>query len=299
MRASAGVATTGELNPGVSASEGKVARRRVHRPRLLLLVLISLAFCAAFGPLLTGASPWEIDLRNRLAGMSTGHWFGTDGNGRDVFTRWAYAGRVSMGVGLVAVVVSVPLGACLGLVSGFFGRGVDAAIMRLTDAMLSVPLFMLLLIMLAMLKPSAATVILVIGTTTWMGVARLVRGEVLRVVPQEFVVAARAIGVTDSRIMWRHVLPAVAPGIIVAATIGIPQAILLESTLSYFGLGVQPPTPSWGNMLGDAQQYMWNAPWLAMWPGVAIFLTVFSLNALGERLRQSLDPQGGPRARAF
>jgi peptide/nickel transport system permease protein len=174
---------------------------------------------------------------------------------------------------------------------------VDAAIMRVTDAMLSVPLFMLLLIMLAMLRPSATAVILVIGMTTWMGVERLVRGEVLRLTPQEFVVAARAIGVGDTRIMWRHVLPAVAPVIIVAATIGIPQAILLESTLSYFGLGVQPPTPSWGNMLGDAQQYMWNAPWLAMWPGVAIFLSVLSLNALGERLRRRLEPRGGRRAR--
>jgi peptide/nickel transport system permease protein len=258
---------------------------------------VAFGLLALFGPSITGLSPFEIDLRNRLAGGSTAHWFGTDANGRDVFTRWAYAGRVSLGVGLVAVLVSVPLGTLLGLVAGFFGRVVDAAIMRVTDAMLSVPLFMLLLIMLAMLRPSATAVILVIGMTTWMGVARLVRGEVLRLTPQEFVVAARAIGVGDTRIMWRHVLPAVAPVIIVAATIGIPQAILLESTLSYFGLGVQPPTPSWGNMLGDAQQYMWNAPWLAMWPGVAIFLSVLSLNALGERLRRRLEPRGGRRAR--
>lgn len=263
---------------------------RSGRGKVALLVFAPIALAAIAGPFIVTFGPDQIDLGNRLAPPSSPNWWGTDGIGRDVLTRWLHAARISISVALVAVCISLPIGTILGLVSGYFGGFIDALIMRITDAVLSVPLFLLLLIMLALFEPSLVGVILVIGMTTWMGVARLVRGEVLRVASQDFVLAARATGATRSRIVRVHIFPQVVPVLIVAANVGIPQAILLESTLSYFGLGVQPPTPTWGNMLADAQRFVWNAPWLAAWPGLGIVATVLSMNLLGEAVRQSLEP---------
>lgn len=286
--------------PSSATAPASALRRLVISPsaRLPLAWLSALVGLVLVGRLVSGFSVEQIDLANRLAAPSTEHWFGTDANGRDVFTRWSVAAGISMAVALVAVGVSAPLGTFLGLMSGFFRGAVDAIVMRVADAVLSVPNFLLLLIMFALFKPSVGAVVVVIGLTTWMAVARIVRAEVQRVLPLEFVLAARAIGATDVRVLWKHVLPAVIPYVIVAATVGVPQAILLESTLSFFGLGVQPPTPTWGNMLADAQQYVWNAPLLAVWPGVAILLTVLALNTLGESLRVVLDPYAAGRGAA-
>jgi peptide/nickel transport system permease protein len=281
-----------------------INRRRPHAIRQLLTSpsarlplawLFLLAVFAVFGQAISGLTVDRIDLAGRLAAPNSEHWFGTDANGRDVFTRWCAAAGISLSVAVVAVSVSIPVGTFLGLLSGFFGGLVDAVVMRLADAVLSVPNFLLLLIMFALFKPSLETVVVVIGLTTWMAAARIVRSEVQRVAPQEFVLAARAVGATDARVLAKHLLPAVTPYVIVAATVGVPQAILLESTLSFFGLGVQPPTPTWGNMLADAQQYVWNAPLLALWPGLAILFTVLSLNTLGEAFRVVLDPYSAGR----
>lgn len=270
------------------------ARRRFARNRLavvslVILTIIHLASIA--GPVIIPQSPFDVDPLATLRPPGPGHPLGTDESGRDVLARLLYGGRVSLAVGLVSVLLSVTLGTVVGAVSGYFGRAVDSVLMRLTDGFMALPTFFLLLVILAVFGGSLSSVIVVIGITSWMNLARLIRGEFLRWKAQDFVEAARALGVEDRLIMWRHLLPHTIPSIIVTSTLGVAFAILTESAISYLGLGIQLPIPSWGNMLSNAQNYLWTAPSLAVYPGVAILVTVLAYNFLGNGLRDALDPQ--------
>ncbi|HLW46151.1 MAG TPA: ABC transporter permease [bacterium] len=266
-------------------------RHAAGRLRRNPLALASLAFLIlAYGSAVLAAyiaphSPTKMDLGAFLAPPGPGHVLGTDESGRDVLSRLMFGGRVSLAVGLAAVVVSVVVGVAVGLTTSYFAGWLDIALMRLTDAMLTIPTFFLLLVVMAFFGSSLQNVVLAIGLTSWMGVARLVRGEILRVKASDFVEAARAMGASPRRMMMKHLLPQAGSQIIVAASLGTGGAILAESALSYLGLGVQPPTPSWGNMLSGAQNYIWQAPQLAVYPGALILLTVLAFNFLGEGFR--------------
>jgi peptide/nickel transport system permease protein len=270
------------------------AWRRFRRNRLAVLALAYLLVVhvvAALAPWLGLHEPEAMDLLSQFAPPSREHALGTDETGRDVLARLVFGARTSLAVGLAAMVVAVSVGTTLGALSGFYGGLSETAIMRLTDGMLTVPTFFLALLVLAVFGSSLVNVILVIGLTGWMVVARVVRAEVLRTLPQEFVAASRALGASEARVLVRHLLPQALPSIIVAATLGVAYAVLTESALSYLGLGVQPPMPTWGNMLTGAQHYVWKSPVLALYPGAAILLTVLSYNALGDALSDTFDPR--------
>jgi peptide/nickel transport system permease protein len=263
-----------------------LARLRRNPLSIASLVFLVIAYAVALlAPHLAPYPPAHMDLAHFLAPPSPAHPLGTDDSGHDVLSQLLYGGRVSLAVGLSAVIVSVVVGVAVGLSTGYFGGWVDTILMRVTDAMLTIPTFFLLLVVMAFFGSSLRNVILAIGLTSWMGVARLVRGEVLRVKSMDFVEAARAMGAAPRRMMVNHLLPQAGPQIIVAASLGTGGAILAESALSYLGLGVQPPTPTWGNMLTDAQNYIWQKPLLAFYPGILILLTVLAFNFLGEGLR--------------
>ncbi|MBI3969431.1 MAG: ABC transporter permease [Chloroflexi bacterium] len=264
--------------------------RRHPVAALAVLFLGVVHLIAILAPVLLAHSPEEIDLLRRLAGPSPEHLLGTDENGRDVLARLVYGARVSLSVGLISMLISIVLGTLLGGVAGYVGGAVDAIIMRVTDGMLSIPLFFFVLIVVAVFGPTIFNLVLVIGLTSWMVGARVVRAEVLRCKQLDYVTAARALGGSGGRIFFRHVLPQAGPSIIVASTLGVAYAILIESSLSYLGLGVQPPVPSWGNMLTGAQRYVWTAPYLALYPGGLILLTTLAYNGLGDGLRDALDP---------
>ena len=268
--------------------------RRFRRNReavaaLGYLIVVHLA--AALAPRIVPYKPEFIDLLNQLAPPSRAHLLGTDETGRDVLSRLIAGARTSLAVGLSAMVLAIAIGTAFGGISGMAGGIVEVIIMRVTDGMLTVPTFFLALLVLAVFGSSTVNVVLVIGATGWMVVARVVRAEVLRTLPQEFVVASRALGAGRTRVLLRHLLPQALPSLIVAATLGVAYAVLTESALSYLGLGVQPPTPTWGNMLTSAQHYVWKTPSLALYPGAAIMLTVLSYNALGDALSDTLDPR--------
>jgi peptide/nickel transport system permease protein len=216
---------------------------------------------------------------------------GTDEIGRDVLARLVLGSRVSLSVGLVAMVISVLLGVTVGAAAGYFGKWEDVILMRFTDAMMALPTLFVILAALTVFGGGPITATVVIGLTAWMPVARVVRGETLKWRVTEFVDAARVIGARDGRILLRHIIPQVAPSIIVAATLNVAFAILTESAISYLGLGIRPPLPSWGNMLQNAQIYIWSAPNLAMYPGAMILATVLAYNFLGDGLRDALDPR--------
>ena len=256
-----------------------------------VLVLGFFLLVAIFAPVIAPYDPEEIVESETLA-PSLKHPFGTDDLGRDMFSRAVYGARISLTVGLVAVTISILIGTLLGALAGYFGSWTDNLIMRFVDVMLSFPSIFLILTIQAMLTPNIYNVMIVIGITSWMGVARLVRGEYLKIRELSYVEAARAIGCSDRRIIFRHILPNAQAPIIVAATLGMAGAILTESALSFLGMGVQPPMPSWGNMLMDAQAYMRDAPWMAVIPGLLILLTVLSLYFVGEGLREKLDVRG-------
>jgi peptide/nickel transport system permease protein len=284
------------------ARSSTVSASPVRRPARLLkfwrnpfavasaIYVIVMVLAAAWAPALSPHPPNRIVLGQELRQPSAHHWLGTDQNGRDELTRILYGARISLVIGIVAVVVSVGLGTLVGAVSGAFGGLMDALPMRLTDAMLAIPLFFLLLTALAALGSTVVNIVLVIGLSSWMTTARVVRSEVLRSVNLEYVMAARALGAGPSRVIMRHLLPQAVPSMLVASTLGVGQAILAESTLSYLGVGVQPPTASWGNMLSNAQGYIFASPLLALWPGIAILLTVLSFNFIGDALRDTLSP---------
>ena len=257
-----------------------------------LAVLLLIVAFALLGPLIYRVSPEAIDFSQQFAGPSWQHPLGTDENGRDVLIRLMLGGRVSLAVGFFAVVVSLVFGVLIGGLSGFFRGATDAVLMRLTDGMLAIPGFFISLLALTFFGAGLTQLVLVIGLTSWMGLARLVRGEVLREREELSVEAARALGASELRVLWRHVLPQVYPTMIVNATIGISFAILTESALSFLGVGIQPPNASWGNMLTGAQNYMYSSPWLAVYPGALILITVVAFNLLGDGLRDASDPQG-------
>lgn len=250
-----------------------------------------LFFVAVAAPWLAPFDPAEFNRDSILASPSARHWLGTDALGRDVFSRLVYGSRVSLAVGFVSVGISVLIGAFLGALAGYFGGTVDSAVMRLVDLMLCFPSMFLILAVIAFVGPSIWNVMAVIGLTGWMGVCRLVRAEFLTLRERDYVAAARALGAGPLRIIFRHLLPNALAPVLVAAVLGVAGAILTESALSFLGLGVQPPTPSWGNILADGRANLDIAWWLSVFPGLAITVTMLAYNLFGEGLRDALDPR--------
>ena len=256
-------------------------------------VVVLLVVGALLAPFLARHDPIAIDLVQTLSAPSATHWLGTDIQGRDVWARLLYGARVSLSVGFVSQAIALSLGIVLGLVAGYYGRWVDELVMRLADVTLAFPTLLLLIAIVAALQPSLYIVFVAIGFVGWAGIARLVRGQVLVVRQLEFVQASRALGARDSRVIVSHVLPAVIAPVVIAATLGVAGAIMAESSLSFLGLGVQPPTPSWGSMIADGRDLaqLRHAPWTSLFPGLAIGAAVLGFNLLGDALRDALDPR--------
>jgi peptide/nickel transport system permease protein len=254
----------------------------------IVLLLFIVSFLA---PWLAPYDPGQIDLKNVLASPSLNHWFGTDQLGRDVLSRMIWGARISLKVGFAATGVAIIIGTILGALAGYYGGWIDSAIMRFVDIMLCFPTFFLILAIIAFLEPSIWNIMVIIGLTGWMGVTRLVRADFITLRERDFVSAARVIGASDARIIFMHILPNALASILVAATLGIAGAILTESALSFLGIGVQPPTPSWGNILTAGKDNIDIAWWLSLYPGLAILITVVGYNLLGEGIRDALDPR--------
>jgi peptide/nickel transport system permease protein len=257
-----------------------------------VLTLTVLALSAAFAPEIATHGPLYIDIMHRFSPpLHNGFLLGSDPLGRDIFSRLLYAGRISLSIGFFAMLVSVLVGTTVGVLSAYQKGWVDAALMRLVDVVFSFPNVFLLLLIAAFLPPSTMSITLIVGLTSWVGTARLVRGQVLTVLGNEFVDASRVVGASDLRIVLRHILPNSLAPIVVAGTLTVADAILAESYVSYLGYGIQPPLASWGNMLNNAQSYLTTAPWLAVSPGFVIALAVTSINFIGDGLRDALDPR--------
>lgn len=255
------------------------------------IIIVLIFLLSMFAPLIAPYDPNDINVKAILLSPSMQHWMGTDGLGRDVLSRMLHGGRISLLVGLVAVGISTAIGIILGAIAGFYRGWVDTLIMRMVDVMLSIPSFFLILAVIAFLTPSIINIMIVIGLTSWMGVTRLVRAEFLSLSEREFVTASRTLGAKDMRLIFRHLLPNSLTPIIVSAVLGVAGAVLLESGLSFLGLGVQAPQASWGNILTDGKEYIQFAWWLSLFPGLAILITVLGYNLLGEGLRDALDPR--------
>ncbi|HHX73994.1 MAG TPA: ABC transporter permease [Firmicutes bacterium] len=253
-----------------------------------LALVAGLCLLALLAPVLATHDPQQTDTAHWLEGPSREHYFGTDRLGRDIFSRVLYGGRISLAVGALSMLLSVGIGILAGAAAGYYGGLTDVLLMRLTDIVLVFPSLLLVLTLVALFEPALWLVILVIGGTGWPGVARLVRSEILRLRQSEFVASARMLGAGGGRIMRRHLLPNALGPVLVAATLAVPHAIMTEAGLGFFGLGVQPPTPTWGNMLRDAQLYLRYAWWYATFPGLFIFLAVFAFHLTGEGLRRRL-----------
>lgn len=287
---------TPAILPRPAESEGfwTLAIRRFRRHRVAMVsgaVVVALGAFAIAAPWIAPYSYEEIDLMNRLAGPSFAHWLGTDELGHDVLTRVLYAGRVSIAVGLAAALVTAVLGLAVGGIAGYRGGWFDSGLMRFTDLMLSVPVLPILIILAKYIGGTVWGIIAVLAAFGWMGTARLVRGEMLKLRRMEYTDAARALGASDGRILLRHLVPNSLAPVIVAATLTVGEAILGEAALSFLGVGIQPPIPSWGNMLQNAQDFIWTTPRLAVYPGALIFLTVLCFNFVGDGLRDALDPR--------
>jgi peptide/nickel transport system permease protein len=276
-------------------SPWRIATRRFLRHRLAtagLIVSILLILSALFAPLIAPRDPLQISILDKFAPpLTKGFLLGADEVGRDLVSRLLFAGRISLLVGFAAMAVTVLVGTLVGLTSGFYGGRVDAFLMRFTDALLSFPTVFLLLVLAAFVGASLLSITLIIGLTSWMELARILRNQALGLREQEFVQAGRAIGATNAWLIGRHMLPNTLGPIMVAATLNIANAVLAESYISYLGYGIQPPEASWGNMLNNAQSYFNTAPWIALFPGVLITLTVASFNFLGDGLGDALDPR--------
>lgn len=267
--------------------------RRLRRNRLAVfgaLIVAGMFILALIAPF-AARDPGAIDIAHRLLPPSWAYPMGTDDLGRDVLARIIYGARISLLVGFVAVGIATFIGVILGALAGYYGRWVDGVIMRFVDLMLCFPTFFLILAVIAFLEPSIWNIMIIIGLTSWMGVARLVRAEFLSLRERDFVHAAKALGAADSRVIFRHVLPNALSPVLVSATLGVAGAILTESALSFLGIGVQPPTPSWGNMLIAGKQTLGTAWWLSAFPGLAILITVLGYNLLGEGIRDAFDPR--------
>jgi peptide/nickel transport system permease protein len=253
----------------------------------LAFIVVILLF-ALFAPFIARCSPDAIDTDSILAAPSVTHIFGTDTLGRDIFSRIVYGSRISLSIGIIAVGIAVIIGLFFGSIAGYYGGSLDSIIMRLVDIMLCFPTFFLILAVIAVLEPSITNIMVVIGVTSWMGTARLVRAEILTLKERDFVAAARVMGASDAWIITRHLIPNAIGPVLVSATLGIGGAILTESALSFLGIGVQPPTPSWGNILMDGKSTLGAAWWLTVFPGLFILFTVLSYNLLSEALRDKL-----------
>jgi peptide/nickel transport system permease protein len=255
------------------------------------IIIVMIFLLSILAPIIAPYDPDDINVKAILLGPSWQHWMGTDGLGRDVLSRMLFGGRISLLVGLVAVGISTAIGIVLGAIAGYYRGWVDTVIMRLVDVMLSIPSFFLILAVIAFLTPSIVNVMIVIGLTSWMGVTRLVRAEFLSLSGREFVQASRTLGAKDARLIFTHLLPNSLTPIIVSSVLGVAGAVLMESGLSFLGLGVQAPQASWGNVLTDGKDYIQFAWWLSLFPGLAILITVLGYNLLGEGLRDALDPR--------
>ncbi len=260
-------------------------------------VVVTVVVAAILAPVLARHDPVAIDLLHQLERPSLAHPLGTDVQGRDVWARLVYGSRVSLTVGIVSQTIALSIGLTLGLLAGYFGRWIDEVIMRLADVTLAFPTLLLLIAMVAALQPSLGVVFVTVGLVGWAGMARLVRGQVLVVRQLEYVQAIRALGAGDSRIVVRHILPNVIAPVVIAATLGVAGAIMAEAALSFLGLGVQPPTPSWGSMIADGRDLgqLRHAPWTSLFPGLAIGAAVLGFNLLGDALRDALDPRHADR----
>jgi peptide/nickel transport system permease protein len=268
--------------------------RHFRKNRLALAGLAGiglLLFVAVCAFIIAPHDPGKTDVALKLAPPSPGHLLGTDQLGRDVFSRMLYGSRISLSVGFVAVAISLVIGVLVGAIAGYYSRWVDSVLMRFVDIMLCFPSFFLILTVVALLGPSLLNVMIVIGITSWMGTARFVRAEFLSLRERDFVQAALSLGVKDGRIIFRHILPNALAPVFVTATLDVATAVLVEAGLSFLGFGVQPPAPSWGNILTEGRTYIFDAWWLTVFPGLAILITVLSFNLVGEGLRDALDPR--------
>ncbi len=265
-----------------------------HKLALFGLSMLTILLVSAIAaPLLTPYSPIKQDLRNLRKGPTAEHWLGTDGVGRDIMARALYAGRISLSVGLVSVSISAVVGILIGVAAGHMGGKTDMILMRLTDMVMTFPSLVIIITVAAAMGPSVYNAMLIIGLLTWPSIARLVRGQFLSLRTQQFVTAARSIGVSNWEIAFKHIFPNTISAITVAITFGMATSILMEASLSFLGLGVPPPTPSWGNMLRDAQSMniLEDMPWIWLPPGIMIALSVLSINFIGDGLRDALDPR--------
>ena len=268
--------------------------RRLRSYPLLLwggAIVALLIFTALTAQWIAPQNPIQQSLDQSLLPPGWNHWFGTDQYGRDVLSRLIYGARISLAVGVVAVSLYVLIGITVGALAGYYGGWVDMLLMRFVDIMLCIPTLFLILMVIAFVGPSILNIMVVIGLTSWMDVARLVRGEILSLKERDFITAARVIGMKDSRIILTQLLPNALGPVLVVATLGVGSTILTESALSFLGLGVQPPTASWGNMLTEGKEHLTDAWWLVTFPGLAIFFTVLGYNLLGQGLRNWIDPR--------
>ena len=276
-----------------AARSGSRAWRRFRRHRLALFgiaAIVLLVLASIVGPWLIPFDQLHIDIRNRFAPpLVAGHLFGTDPLGRDLLVRLLMAGRISLTIGFAAMLVSTAFGTFIGISAGYYGKAIGVALMRFVDAMLCFPQIFLLLVLAAFIQPGVVTVTLIVAATSWMEVARVVQGQVRSLRERDFILAAEMLGASGRYVMFRELLPNAIGPIIVAGTLTVARAILLEAYVSFLGYGIQPPLASWGNMLNNAQQYLGSAPWLAIFPGLMITLAVTSFNFVGDGLRDALD----------
>jgi peptide/nickel transport system permease protein len=272
----------------------RIIWKRIKNNRMAVMglaVILVIVVLAVGAPLIAPYDSSAIDVDNTLSAPNWAHPLGTDELGRDILSRMIWGSRVSLKVGFVAVGIAISIGIFIGALAGFYGGTIDSLLMRFVDMMLCFPTFFLILAVIAIVEPSISTIMIVIGLTSWMDVARLVRAEILTLKERDFVLAARAVGARDFRVIFRHILPNALSPVFVSATFGVAGAILTESGLSFLGLGVQPPDPSWGNILYSGKDYIMTAWWLSVFPGLAILITVLCYNLVGEGLRDALDPR--------
>lgn len=255
-----------------------------------LIVVVILVVLAIFAPYVTPYDPYEIDLNNRFSKPSLNHWFGTDMFGRDLFTRVIYGARISLAIGLIPSLIAVSIGAILGVVSGYIGGRLGYWVMRMADVVMAFPSLLLAIVVMYTLGATLFNLFIALSVVGWAGAARVVRSQALSIREKEFIEAAKAIGVKDIKIMARHVFPNCLPSLMVLFTMNIPDAILSEASLSFLGVGAQPPTPSWGLLVSNGKEFLFSAPWVAILPGVAIFITVLAFNFIGDGLRDAIDP---------
>lgn len=285
--------TSPSANPLANLFRDPLWQRLAKRKSALvgLAVVLFMVSVAVFAPLLAPYDPTAQSWTAVRKAPSMAHWFGTDEAGRDILSRIIWGARASLMAGLTSVGIAMAIGVPLGLAAGFLGGFVDGLISRFTDAMLACPFLILAIALAAFLGPSLTNAMLAIGITATPFFIRLTRGQVLSIKGEDYVEAARAMGNPQWRVAARHILPNILPQLMVQATLTIAMAIIAEASMSFLGLGLQPPAPSWGSMLNSAQRFLSNAPWMALWPGIAIFATVLSFNLLGDGLRDALDPR--------